>query len=157
MLDFPAFRTDEWMREASSRDFKVPSECLNDVELQPEHMQRFPSEHMFAKKASDVKDQMRRALFRQALFKIQNVEVTDGCSSTRTLVSIQSHRPHHLDPLNLMSSAKLIRDELWTVDRCGKTVEYRVSYLKEDADGFSTSVVPKSFADKIRLLRFYYF
>ncbi len=144
------------MQKASSSDFVPPRDCLVNVDLQPEHMQRFPSAHLFAKKASDIKDQMRRALFRQALYKIQNVEVTDSCQANRKLLSVEAQTHSDLTTW-FLSRETILRQELWTIDRCGKPIEYQVTFRREGGDGFSTQVIPKAFSDKLRLLRFYYF
>eukprot|EP00913_Durusdinium_trenchii_P035634 g33346.t1 len=51
---------------------------------------------------------------------------------------------------------ELIRDELWTIDRCGEGANYEVRFYKEGGDGFSALVLPQSWRDKWRALRYYF-
>ena len=157
MFEFPAFRSTKWMELMSSSGMTPPDETLKDVSLHPQHMERFPSEHLFAKKASRVRGQIRRALFKQALFKIQNVEVIDNCTATRKILSVKEAPKRQFDFWALFdpSTASVMRDELWEIDRCGVGVMYRVRYMREDGDGFSTRVIPESWSDRFKLVKFF--
>jgi len=108
-----------------------------------------------------VIEQIRSSLFRQALFKIQNVEVTHlgKCREPRILKQIVSNPKPFLfaravDWYSLQDDTKLMSEELWTVDRCGQTADFHVRFYKEGGDGFSVGVLPKKFQDMLRLLWF---
>ena len=157
MVVFPAFRSEDWIKSLTERPLVAPTEVLHDAELQPEHMERFPSAHMYAKKAEQVRQQIRSTLFKQAIFKIQNVEVMHNCKDSRELMRV-SRDDHCFDLWRVLDAAftEVLRKELWDIDRCGKKVSYEVTFLKEGGDGFSTRVVPRSFLDKYNLFKFYY-
>ena len=133
---------------------EIPAEVLKDVDLHPAHMDKFPLAHLHAKKAEAVKNQIRRALFRQALFKVQNVEVMHDCRDTRVIENVSELEVNFLT--RKLSANPPVRQELWTIDRCNTKAVYRVTYHKEGADGFSTQVTPLSWLDKLKLLKFYY-
>jgi hypothetical protein len=137
IFEFPAYRSAEWMK----RPLVAPTEILRDADLKPQHMQYFPNNALFQSKAASVREQIRTALFRQALYKVQNVEIMDSsCSSNfRVLAAVTAASPS---------------TELWTVKRCDRDVLYEVQYSREDGDGFSVEVSPVSWADKFRAFRF---
>ncbi|CAE7940611.1 unnamed protein product [Symbiodinium necroappetens] len=125
-------------------------------------MASFPTVGLYPGKVRQVRDQIRTALFRQALFKVQNVEVTylDECKDARVLKRIvKSASPSLLGRMLDLRNPKdvaVLREELWTVDRCGQGADYKVRYYKEGGDGFSASVLPTSPKDCWRALRFYF-
>jgi len=139
----------------------VPTEVLKDVDLTPEYMANNPTANLYRNKAAAAKDQIRRALFRHALFKIQNIEVTSSCRDERVLSSISrvgtsSIFRDTLDSISNPESQKILSEELWTIKRCGYFREYFVRYYREGDDGFSTRVFPKQMMDKIGMMRYYF-
>ena len=154
MFVFPAFRTDEWMKEIVDSKVSIPDAVLESVNLSSEYMDANPQTQRYPAKVQAVKSQFRRALFRQALFKVQNVEVTHDCKSPRVIESVLA-QPNRMSLFNI-GKGEVIREELWTIDRCSTKAEYRVTYHREGSDGYSTQVVPVSWRDKLALLQFYY-
>ncbi|KAF4699607.1 hypothetical protein FOZ63_019521, partial [Perkinsus olseni] len=113
---------------------------------------------------ANVKDQIKRALFRHCLFKIQNVEV-------QTLQKECEEKSRWLDEIRHLSDAdtnwvtwaatkkftrrnkepfSILRKERWTIRRCGNPVPYDVIYFREGGDGFSTRVIPVRWMDRLR-------
>lgn len=135
---------------------------LQGIDLTPEYMSSFPTVNLYPGKVQQVKEQIRSSLFRQAVFKVQNVEVTfmDECKEMRVIKHIAQTESRSLlgrvlefqDP----SDVKHLREELWTVDRCGADAKYHVRYYREGGDGFSTVVTPTGLKDIWRALQFYY-
>uniref|UniRef100_A0A7S4Q5T9 Uncharacterized protein n=1 Tax=Alexandrium monilatum TaxID=311494 RepID=A0A7S4Q5T9_9DINO len=134
-FSFPAYRSEEWIRSEFDR-IRAPPEALQGADISPSYMTSFPTVNLYPGKVAQVREQIRTALFRQALFKVQNVEVTylDECPDV-----------------------ELMREELWTVDRCGHSAEYNVRYYKEGGDGYSATVLPEGLRDRWRALQYYYF
>ena len=161
MYKFPAFRSQSFLTELVDSQYYHP-QVLLDVDLTPEYMASNSMAALYVSKAAAAKEQIRRALFRHALFKIQNVEVTASrCDEDRILMDVakveDSKKLHAVvDKLFGNENQKLVREELWKVDRCGKVREYAVRYYREGDDGFSTKVVPYSWTDRIGLIRYYY-
>ena len=67
-----------------------------------------------------VKEQMRRTLFRQALFKVQNVEVTymDSCKADRVMTKIAAQSDpwsFSLYDVTQPWDRTLMREEVWSV------------------------------------------
>ena len=158
-FEFPAYRSSEWMR----LPLCPPALVLQHANLHPKHMQYFPNNALYEAKAATVREQIRTALFRQALYKVQNVEVltTDCPENSRLLLSVQSQPPSPASFWWTQSSESraLIRDELWHIQRCAHLppVHYQVRYYAEgDGDGFSVEVEPRSWADRLRAFRFAY-
>lgn len=161
MFVFPHFRTAEWISSLIDSQYCHPDVLLN-VDLTPTYMAQNPAAGLYIAKSNAAKEQIRRTLFRHALFKIQNVEVTkSSCLEHRSLLSVESangNTTHSLWDKALGVSpetTKLIAQELWTIDRCGSKRPYWVRYYKEGDDGFSTRIIPDKFLDKIAMLRFY--
>jgi len=160
-LSFPAFRSEEWIKAEFDR-LQVPSMVLEGVDLSPAYMTSFPTVGLFPGKVAQVRQQIKTALFRQALFKVQNTEVTylDECRDMRVLQRITLQTGSSLlgraVDLRNPSDVKLLHEELWAVDRCGHSAEYNVRYYKEGGDGFSTLVLPRSLPDLWRSFRYYY-
>eukprot|EP00931_Biecheleriopsis_adriatica_P008567 TRINITY_DN109722_c0_g1_i1.p1 TRINITY_DN109722_c0_g1~~TRINITY_DN109722_c0_g1_i1.p1 ORF type:complete len:213 (-),score=51.63 TRINITY_DN109722_c0_g1_i1:364-909(-) len=159
-VQFPAFRSEQWIK-AEFDKLRAPSCLLEGVKLQPEYMTSYPTVGLYPGKVAQVQEQMKGALFRQALFKIQNVEVTrmEECKDARVLQRIvQSQSTSLAGRLMDMRNprdVKLMREEVWTVDRCGVGADYEVRYFKEGGDGFSASVMPLGLGDQWQALRFY--
>ncbi|CAK0819227.1 unnamed protein product [Prorocentrum cordatum] len=86
VTSFPAFRSEEWIRTEFDR-LRAPTSVLEGVGLNPQFMTDFPSVGLYPTKVAQVQEQIRTALFRQALFKVQNVEVThlEDCRDDRLL------------------------------------------------------------------------
>jgi hypothetical protein len=161
MLHFPSFRSDEWVKELIG-DHVCPPEVLKGVDLTPAYMASNPSAALYVNKARETREQMRRALFRHSLFKVQNVEVTSDCRLDRVLTSISSNGNSKslsrdlIDSLTNDSSTHLVHEEIWDVDRCGSNRQYAVRYYREGDDGFSAKVFPLALSDKIAMLRYYF-
>ena len=122
-------------------------------------MSDFPTARLFPTKVGEVCDQIRRTLFRQAIFKVQNVEVTymDSCKSDRALLNV-TQVPSKWSFFDIANPAEsfVLREELWKVKRCEQMRDYRVRYYSEGkGDGFSTSVIPTSWKDRLAMLYFY--
>ncbi|CAD7922306.1 unnamed protein product [Amoebophrya sp. A25] len=93
-MRFPCFRSEEWMNKIFEKDVEVPSGVLKDVDLTPAYLQNYPTAALFPTKVAGVREQIRRTLFRQVLFKVQNVEVTymKDCKADRVLSQVISDR-----------------------------------------------------------------
>mmetsp|Transcript_19297 Transcript_19297/g.60643 ORF Transcript_19297/g.60643 Transcript_19297/m.60643 type:complete len:192 (+) Transcript_19297:84-659(+) len=161
-LSFPAFRSEEWIRAEFDR-LRAPAQILEGADLSPAYMTAFPTVNLYPGKVAQVREQIRTALFRQALFKVQNIEVTylDECREPRVLRTIAQRAGSSLlgraiDSRN-PTDVELLREELWAVDRCGQNAEYNVRYYKEGGDGYSAAVLPEGLRDRWRALRYYYF
>ena len=157
---FPAFRSDEWLKSLINSLYVYPR-VLENVDLTPEYMANNATATLYRNKAAAAKEQIRRALFRHALFKIQNIEVTFSCREDRVLESVEkviegSFLRDSWDKVMNPESQKLVQEELWTIDRCEKKQQYFVRYYKEGDDGYSTRVVPRSIADLVGMFRFYF-
>ncbi|CAK0819226.1 unnamed protein product [Prorocentrum cordatum] len=161
VTSFPAFRSEEWIRTEFDR-LRAPTSVLEGVGLNPQFMTDFPSVGLYPTKVAQVQEQIRTALFRQALFKVQNVEVThlEDCRDDRLLQRVAgraggSLAGRLLDARN-PPDVQLLHEEVWTIDRCRRPVEYHVRYYKEGGDGFSAFVLPAGLQDMWRALRYYY-
>merc|ERR1712039_1033130 len=156
-LTFPAFRSEKWIKAEFDR-LRAPPAVLEGADLSPEYMTAYPTVNLYPGKVAQVKEQIRTALFRQALFKVQNVEVTymGECKEPRILQQVARANGSSLFGKALdwrnPSDVELLRDELWTVDRCGQSVEYNVRYYKEGGDGFSARVLPSGLKDALSAL-----
>jgi hypothetical protein len=159
MWTFPAFRSDEWVKTLINTE-TCPEEILKGIDLTPGYMASNPAAALYLNKSKETREQIRRALFRYALFKIQNVEVSHECRADRALVSVGkgpgSLVRDMIDRVMNEDSTKLVSEEIWNVDRCGSNRSYAVRYYREGADGFSTKVFPVRFLDKIAMLRYYF-
>uniref|UniRef100_A0A7S4Q7U2 Uncharacterized protein n=1 Tax=Alexandrium monilatum TaxID=311494 RepID=A0A7S4Q7U2_9DINO len=161
-FSFPAYRSEEWIRSEFDR-IRAPPEALQGADISPSYMTSFPTVNLYPGKVAQVREQIRTALFRQALFKVQNVEVTylDECPEARVVRNIARRQGSSLlgralDTRN-PPDVELMREELWTVDRCGHSAEYNVRYYKEGGDGYSATVLPEGLRDRWRALQYYYF
>ena len=160
---FPAFRTAEWIKELIDSQYCFPG-ILEHVDLTPEYMASTSSAALFKTKSLAAKEQIRRALFRHSLFKIQNTEVTFvSCKDPRILLEVSSSTREGegwsaklIDRFLNEKTTQFVSQELWTVDRCGSPREYAVRYYREGPDGFRTRVIPRSVVDKVGLLRYYF-
>mmetsp|Transcript_33641 Transcript_33641/g.78631 ORF Transcript_33641/g.78631 Transcript_33641/m.78631 type:complete len:178 (-) Transcript_33641:13-546(-) len=160
-LAFPAFRSPEWIKSDFEK-IKAPPEILDGVDLSPQYMTNTPNLNLYQDKVRHVRQQIRNALFRQALFRIQNVEVTylDECKDLRVIKNIVENKRFSLSgkitDWQHPKDVDFLRDELWTVDRCGQSADYSVRYYKEGSDGFSTIVLPQGLRDRWRWIKFHY-
>jgi len=156
---FPAYRTVEWIADIIDSQFCFPS-VLANVDLTPDYMTASASAVVYKTKSEAAKEQIRRALFRHSLFKIQNAEVTFSCKEKRSLLRVVaspgSISGKAFDIFSKEEAMKFLSEEVWTVDRCGSQRDYFVRYYREGKDGFSTRVIPASFGDKLALLRYYF-
>jgi hypothetical protein len=160
-FSFPQYRSEDWLKILLESGYSHP-EVLSGVDLTPEYMAANPSAALYRNKSLAAKEQIKRTLFRHALFKIQNIEVVDGsCKSDRILLGVRQSTESSLsarvmDKISNHESTRFVCEEMWTINRCGKDREYAVRYYREGDDGFSTRVVPVSFSDKINMLRYYF-
>ena len=164
-FSFPAFRSAEWINDLIDNHVCFPS-VLQTVDLTPDYMTSSGSASLYKTKSSAAREQIRRALFRHSLFKIQNAEVTyASCSDPRTLLDVTLTKNQDsggsisgrlFDLVCKETSTSFIAEELWAVDRCGSRREYLVRYYREGKDGFSTRVIPNSLLDKFALVRYYF-
>lgn len=81
-MNFPAFRSIEWInttfninetKSQKNNDFPpffVPPQILRGVELFPQDMKKRIGINLFKQRRIAVQQEIRRALFRQALFKV---------------------------------------------------------------------------------------
>jgi hypothetical protein len=159
MFTFPPFRSEEWLAEIVRSPYFPPS-MLATTDLTPQYMSSNPTAALYKSKMDETKRQIKRALFRHAIFKIQNVEVVAKCDKDRVLLEIESvaGSPNHwVDWLGVTGDdQKFVSEEKWTLDRCGKRIDYFVRFYKEGGDGFSTRVVPGNWIDRVRLIRYYF-
>lgn len=138
--------------------FFVPVQMLSGVTLSPAWMKAYETVNHFKARQKAVQEEIRRALFRQALFKIQNVEVMymKKCPSNRVLLGIHSvEHPTNL-PYLRPKGVDLLKEELWWVQRCHSVAKYTVRYYTEGENGYSCQVWPRSFLDWVQQIRYYY-
>lgn len=156
-MEFPPFRSEEWIREFYDKGEAHPK-SLKGVELSPQYMLEFESIGLYKPKVDAVKEQLRVALFRQALFKVQNVEVTfmEKCKANRFIKDITYSEKPIWNPLQ-SSENPLLREEIWTIDRCGTDVNYRVRFLKEGENGFNSEVWPTRPTEMLAMAKYYLF
>ena len=160
-FSFPQFRSEDWLKSLVDSGYSHP-DVLSEVDLTPEYMASNPSAALYRNKSSAAKEQIRRTLFRHALFKIQNVEVVDGnCKSDRILSCVRKSSENSIsgqvmDKILNHETTRFLSEEIWTINRCGKDRQYAVRYYREGNDGFSTRIVPMSLLDKINMLRYYF-
>ncbi|SBT35252.1 hypothetical protein POVWA2_026380 [Plasmodium ovale wallikeri] len=68
MLKFPCFRDKKWIKE-NGANMKHPDEFLN-VQFRPEFLKNYEHTVNFEKRAEQVTQQIKAALFRQAIYKV---------------------------------------------------------------------------------------
>eukprot|EP00928_Gymnodinium_smaydae_P016187 TRINITY_DN1603_c0_g1_i3.p1 TRINITY_DN1603_c0_g1~~TRINITY_DN1603_c0_g1_i3.p1 ORF type:complete len:217 (+),score=34.02 TRINITY_DN1603_c0_g1_i3:80-652(+) len=159
---FPAFRSEEWIKTEFDK-IHAPAAVLDGVDISPQTMFTFPTVNMFPGKVAQVREQIKTALYRQVLFKVQNVEVTymDECREDRILRNVAARSPNLLMSKFLdygnPADVTAMQDEVWTVDRCGRHADYHVRYYKEGADGYSATVWPAGIKDMYRAFQYNYF
>jgi len=162
-LTFPAFRTKKWIKNECSK-LKAPPEVLAGVDLSPQYMTSFPTIGLYPGKVAEAREEIRTALFRQAVLKVQNVEVTymDECRELRVIKNVMEQMSPSLLgraagkvlDSRQPSDVSLMRQENWTIDRCGQDANYNVRFYKEGVDGFSAAVVPVGLRDMWRAYQF---
>ncbi|KAF8821564.1 hypothetical protein IE077_001860 [Cardiosporidium cionae] len=179
-MEFPAYRSEEWLRQQlnepqnkeisdivsndplqqkiSKPSLVAPPQVLQGVRLSPAYMYTFETIGMYPKKVESVRQSIRDSLFRQSLFKVQNVEVMyiDSCRANRVLKKIVATENRMQWPTFFNNNSTLLHEELWTVDRCGVDTHYRVRYYMEGDNGFSSRVIPCGIRDKWNSLKYYF-
>ncbi|SBT77092.1 conserved Plasmodium protein, unknown function [Plasmodium ovale] len=153
MLKFPCFRDKKWIKE-NGANMKHPDEFLN-VQFRPEFLKNYEHTVNFEKRAEQVTQQIKAALFRQAIYKVQNVEVMamQECKEERVLEKIRRVLGYE----NVkFSSQNVLCDELWTIRRCNKRFSYWIRYYEQDKNGYSLSVTPLHIKNIFYLLKYYY-
>eukprot|EP00375_Theileria_parva_P000866 XP_763536.1 hypothetical protein [Theileria parva strain Muguga] len=130
LLRFPPFRSQGWLEE--NRTLKAVEPSLCDVSIQPKGLLNYSHVKAYEIKANSVRKEIRNALFRQALFKIQNIEVISykDCKNDRLLIDIsKTEKPFQFFGfLKNKTDNSLLSEEIWTVDRCGAPQKYRVIF-----------------------------
>eukprot|EP00929_Paragymnodinium_shiwhaense_P063151 TRINITY_DN31568_c0_g1_i1.p1 TRINITY_DN31568_c0_g1~~TRINITY_DN31568_c0_g1_i1.p1 ORF type:complete len:196 (-),score=38.35 TRINITY_DN31568_c0_g1_i1:253-840(-) len=160
-ISFPAFRSEAWIR-ATFDKLRAPAAVLRGVDLTPTYMLTFPSVGYYPNKVAHAKEEIRTALFRQALSKVQNVEVTymEECKESRILENVvareQSSVLGSAFDMGNPKDVQFVTEELWSVNRCGHNADYYVRYYREGENGFSASVVPTGVKDMWRSLQYYW-
>ncbi|VWU50353.1 conserved protein, unknown function [Hepatocystis sp. ex Piliocolobus tephrosceles] len=154
MFKFPCFRDKKWMEE-NGTNLKYPDEFLN-VYFRPEFLKSYQHTTTYEEKIKHVIKQIKSALFRQAIYKIQNVEVLamHECKEERVLEKIR--KVEGFEKLKI-SNSKILLDELWTINRCNKKFSYWVRYYEQDKNGYSLSVIPLHIKNIFYLFKYYYF
>ncbi|GAW80980.1 hypothetical protein, conserved [Plasmodium gonderi] len=154
MFTFPCFRDKKWMKE-NGTNMKYPETFLN-VHFRPEFLRNYEHTANFEKKAEQVIKQIKSALFRQAIYKIQNIEVVsmNECKEDRVLENIKKVKGYEDFKI---SNSKVLTDELWTVKRCDKKIFYWVRYYEQDKNGYSLSIMPTQVKNIFCFLKYYYF
>ncbi|GAB66487.1 hypothetical protein PCYB_092720 [Plasmodium cynomolgi strain B] len=154
MFTFPCFRDKKWMKENGS-NMKYPDAFLN-VNFRPQFLRNYEHTVNFEERADQVIRQIKSALFRQAIYKIQNVEVVamHECKEDRVLESITKVKGY--EKIKLQSS-KVLSDELWTIKRCDRKMSYWVRYYEQDQNGYSLSIMPTQVRNILGFLKYYYF
>ncbi|SCN12731.1 conserved Plasmodium protein, unknown function [Plasmodium malariae] len=134
---------------------KHPDEFLN-VHFRPEFLKNYEHTINFEQKAEQVIRQIKSALFRQAIYKIQNVEVVamHECKEDRVLEKIKRVTGYENFK---MSTSKILCDEIWTIKRCKKEISYWVRCYEQDKNGYSLSVIPTSIISIFYFFKYYYF
>mmetsp|Transcript_36453 Transcript_36453/g.77527 ORF Transcript_36453/g.77527 Transcript_36453/m.77527 type:complete len:196 (-) Transcript_36453:187-774(-) len=165
-VSFPAFRSEEWIKSDFDK-IKAPPKVLEGQDLMPGYLGDFPTSGLYPKQVANVREQIRVSLFRQALFKVQNTEVTymEECKDLRKLTKV-APRGDSPSLISLFargsefwsypSDAKLLCEEIWSIDRCGQNVDYQVRFHKEGRDGFSAAVYPTGLRDLWNSAKYYY-
>ncbi|KYN98853.1 hypothetical protein PGSY75_1121200 [Plasmodium gaboni] len=154
MFKFPCFRDKKWIQEKGT-NMQYPHEFLN-VHFRPDFLKNYEHTKDFEKKIEHVINQIKTALFRQAIYKIQNVEVVamHECKDDRVLEKIQQINGYKNIKLG---DKKVLCDEIWTVKRCDKKFSYWIRYYEEDKNGYSLSVLPTQLKNIYYFLKYYYF
>lgn len=154
MLKFPCFRDKEWMQKNES-NLKYPDEFLK-VSFRPEFLKNYENVKNFEEKVEYVIRQIKTALFRQAIYKIQNIEVLamGECKEDRVLEKIKQMKGYNNFKL---TTNKIISDELWTVKRCKRNMYYWVRSYEQDKNGYSLSIFPLQIKNIFYYFKFYYF
>ena len=49
-----------------------------------------------------------------------------------------------------------MREESWTIDRCGESAKYAIRFYEDGGDGYCVKVVPASWWDRLSLAKFYF-
>lgn len=154
IFSFPAYRSTEWLEQ--HRQMPAVKGCLENTILQPQSLVQYSHIRAYKVKAEYVRQELRNALFRQALFKVQNIEVLslNKCKNDRILQEIiKLGQPSYLQTRLLGRS--IIAEELWKVDRCGSLQSYKVRYYREGGDGFTCKVYTTTMENFLYLLRYY--
>mmetsp|Transcript_53624 Transcript_53624/g.117641 ORF Transcript_53624/g.117641 Transcript_53624/m.117641 type:complete len:165 (+) Transcript_53624:50-544(+) len=160
-MEFPCFRSEEWIKK-NFEGMEAPAEVLDGVDLSPTQMMNTPNIGFFPGKVAAVREGLRKSLFRQALFQVQNVEVTymQECRDMRLLREIVERQKgsnlvwNLYDRVTKPRDVELMREERWTVDRCQERPQFDVRYYNEGGGGYSVTVVPVSWADRWHWIQF---
>ncbi|ORM41238.1 uncharacterized protein BXIN_0894 [Babesia sp. Xinjiang] len=153
-FSFPAYRSAEWL-ERHRLMSAVPG-CLVNVAIEPKSLGSYAYVRAYELKAEKVRAEIRDALFRQALFKVQNIEVVASkkCPNDRVLLQI-TKKARRWPAVDLLRKNALISEEVWHLDRCGSIQRYKVRYYREGDDGFRCKVYPTSLENFLNFIRYY--
>lgn len=153
-FSFPAYRSEDWLEQ--NRLMPAVEECLSGITIQPKSLMQYSHIRAYEAKAANVRRELRNALFRQALFKIQNIEVASlrKCKQPRILREIRKvDGTSYIS--NFLTGKETLSKEIWLVDRCGYSQYYKVVYYSEGGDGFYCKVYPRSMENFVNYLRYY--
>lgn len=118
LFSFPCFRDDDFVARMMDESLVLPKPFLIGEDLTPLGIKQNYTAHQFPAKVEKVKDQFRHSLFRQAIFKIQNVEVVHmgECKEQRIVKEIiHNQNPSTWMDLTNPSDVSLMREEIWKV------------------------------------------
>ncbi|EDO05547.2 hypothetical protein BBOV_I004660 [Babesia bovis T2Bo] len=151
IFSFPAYRSSEWLER--HRLMPAVQGCLKGVTLQPRSLLYYSHVKAYEIKAEKVRSEIRNALFRQALFKIQNIEVvaSSKCNEDRKLIDIIPKSAGW----SIKKKNTIVADEIWRIDRCGSVQQYNVRYYREGDDGFTCRVFPMRVGNLLNYVRYY--
>ncbi|CRG96260.1 conserved Plasmodium protein, unknown function [Plasmodium gallinaceum] len=154
MFTFPCFRDKKWMKQ-NGTNMKYPDEFFN-VQFRPDFLRYYEHTINFEEKVKHVIDQIKSALFRQAIYKIQNIEVMamNECKEDRVLEKIKKIKGYENFKI---SNSKILCDEIWTIKRCNKKISYWVRYYEQDKNGYSLSIMPTQIKNIFYFFKYYYF
>ncbi|CXI43784.1 conserved Plasmodium protein, unknown function [Plasmodium berghei] len=154
MYKFPCFRDKTWMKE-NGGNMNYPDEFFN-VDFCPEFLKNYEHIVNFQEKIDQIIKQIKSALFRQAIYKIQNIEVLamNECKEDRVLENIKPIIGYEKFKI---TNSTILRDELWRIKRCNQHFLYWVRYYEQDKNGYSLSIMPMHIKNIFKFFKYYYF
>lgn len=118
---------------------------------------------LYERRAQGVAKSIREALFRHALFQIQNVEVQTlkTCPEPRKFLAAEvlfdageDEGPRGFSFLQRLAwqggAGELLRLERWTIERCQMKREFDVGVRRDASDFYSVHVRPRALSDRLR-------
>ncbi|CDR98120.1 hypothetical protein, conserved [Babesia bigemina] len=142
ICSFPAYRSVEWLE--NHRLMPAPHGCLDHLTINPQSLSNYAHIRAYEVKANAVRTEIRNALFRQALFKIQNIEVLadNKCKKDRILRQIiKKAQPWFA--CSILKNKSIISEDIWQIDRCGSVQNYSVSIREVCGYIASGAILPR--------------